>query len=423
MPNIQEWFSYLETLPSGLTITSLDHVKKVAQTLGVTKLPGKIVTVAGTNGKGSCVVFLEAIFVAAGYKVGAYISPHLLRYNERIRINGESIDDDILAAAFAVVKMAQGNTTLSYFEFGTLVALQIFKQMELDVLLLEVGLGGRLDAVNIIDADVAVISTISLDHTAQLGNTRDEIGREKSGIMRKFKPVVCGDLNPPRSIYTNVNKTKAILYNAQSDFTYKIEENKWKWEHANWQLEDLPIPKLPLQNAATALMVITLLLPDIPVDHTAIVNGLKHAFLSGRFQLMQQSPAVIVDVAHNMESAALFASNLKKQTVAGRTLAVLSMLKDKDIPATLKPFISLVDKWYVGQLSCTRAASAEQLRNNLKLCGAQKMFFQPNVAAAFNKAIAEAKEIDRIIVFGSFYTAGEVLKIYQIKHPCHSCLS
>ena len=415
MLNIQEWFSYLETLPSGLTITSLDHVKKVAQALGVTNFSGKIVTIAGTNGKGSCVVFLEAILVAAGYKVGAYISPHLLRYNERIRINGETIDDDILAAAFAVVKMAQGNTILSYFEFGTLVALQIFKQMELDVLLLEVGLGGRLDAVNIIDPDVAVISTISLDHTAQLGNTRDEIGREKSGIMRKFKPIVCGDPNPPRSISTSANNTKAILYNAQCDFTYKIEHTQWKWECGNWQLEELPIPKLPIQDAATALMVITLLLPDIPVDHTAIVSGLNNAFLLGRFQSLQQTPEVIADVAHNMESAGLLAANLKQHPVAGKTLAVLSMLKDKDIAATLKPLIPLIDKWYVGQLACSRAASAEQLRNNLKFCGAQKLSFNPNVITAFHKAIAEAKEIDRIIVFGSFYTVGEVLKFYQNK--------
>ena len=415
MPNMQEWLSYLDNLPSGLTITSLDHVKKVAQTLGITKFPGKVVTVAGTNGKGSCVVFLEAILAASGYRVGAYISPHLLRYNERIRINGEAIDDDILAAAFAVVKMAQGSTTLSYFEFGTLVALQIFKQMELDVLLLEVGLGGRLDAVNIIDADIAIISTISLDHTAQLGNTREEIGREKSGIMRKFKPIVCGDHNPPRSIYANANKTKAILYSAQRDFTYKIEPTQWKWECGTWQLENLPIPKLPIQDAATALMVITLLLPDLPVEYTAIVSGLSNAFLPGRFQRLQQSPEVIADVAHNMESGGLLAENLSQAPVAGRTLAVLSMLKDKDIAATLKPLMGFIDKWYVGQLTCVRAASAEQLRNNLKLGGAKKLSFYPSVAKAFNGAIAEAKETDRIIVFGSFYTVGEVLKLYQNK--------
>lgn len=415
MPNLQEWLSYLDNLPSGLTITNLDHVKKIAQALGVVKFPGKVIAVAGTNGKGSCVVFLEAILAAAGYRVGAYISPHLLRYNERIRINGEAIDDDILVAAFAVVKMAQGNITLSYFEFGTLVALQIFKQMELDVLLLEVGLGGRLDAVNIIDADIAVISTISLDHMAQLGNTREEIGREKSGIMRKFKPIVCGDRNPPRSIYTSANKTKAILYSAQRDFTYKIEPTQWKWEFSNWQLENLPIPKLPIQNAATALMVITLLLPDIPVDYAAIVNGLNNAFLAGRFQYLQQSPTVIADVAHNMESAELLAENLKQNPVTGRTLAVLSILKDKDIIATLKPLINLVDKWYVGQLALKRAASAEQLRNSLNSCGAKHLAFRPSVTAAFHEAIAEAKEIDRIIVFGSFYTVSEILKLYQKK--------
>lgn len=415
MSDMQKWLFYLDSLSPGLNITSLDHVKKIAQELGVTKFPSKVITVGGTNGKGSCVVFLEEILMAAGYKVGAYISPHLLRYHERIRINGEAVDDDILCAAFAVVQMAQGNTTLSYFEFGTLTALQIFKQMELDVLLLEVGLGGRLDAVNIIDADIAVISTISLDHTAQLGNTREEIGREKSGIMRKFRPIVCGDPSPPRSIYTSANKIKATLYCAKRDFVYKIESTKWDWEFGTWHLEELPIPKLPIPDAATALMVIALLLPDMPVDYGAIVSGLNNAFLLGRLQRLQQLPEVIADVAHNMESAEWLAANLKQNSIAGKTLAVLSMLKDKDIVATLKPLLNIVDKWHVGQLAMERAASLKQLRDGFHCCGESKVRFHLSIVEAFHEALAEAKEIDRIVVFGSFYTVSEILKLYQKK--------
>jgi len=409
--NLQEWFAYLDSLPSGLTVANLDHVKKVAHILGVTKFPSKIVTVAGTNGKGSCVIFLESILLAAGYKVGAYLSPHLLRYNERIRVNGEAVEDEFLRAAFTVVQVAQDNITLSYFEFSTLVALRIFKQMELDVLLLEVGLGGRLDAVNILDADIAVISTISFDHTMQLGDSREAIGAEKAGIMRKFKPIVCGDPRPPRSIYEQANKTKAMVYCVQRDFVYQIKGDSWRWEFGSWCLGDLPLPQLPIQDAATSLMVIALLLSDIPVDYAAIVQGIKTAFLPGRFQRLRQAPEVIVDVAHNPEAASLLADNLKKTVISGKTFGVCSMFKDKDIAGTIKPLVSTMDKWYIGQLSHVRAASQDQLRNGLHVCGVMNSVFCDDVATAFAQALAEAKENDRIVVFGSFYTVAEILKL------------
>jgi len=411
---MKEWLPYLNSLPSGLTITSLDHVKKIAHVLGVMKFPGKIVTIAGTNGKGSCVAFLEAILVAAGYKVGAYISPHLLRYNERIRINGDAIDDDLLRSACAAVKIAQSGMVLSYFEFGTLVALKIFKQMELDVLLLEVGLGGRLDAVNILDADIAIISTIALDHMLQLGNTREDIGREKSGIMRKFKPIICGDPKPPRSVYASANKTKAILYCVQQDFTYTIEQNSWKWDYGSWHLENLPLPHLPLPDAATALMAIALLSTDVPVDYHAIVTGLSKAFLFGRWQRLREKPEVIADVAHNAEATAFLADNLMRHPAAGKTLAVMSMFKDKDIVAALRPMIGIVDRWYIAALALPRAASVEQLRHHLSFCNVQKINSYENVVAAFGNALAEAQENDRIIVFGSFYTVAEVLRATSI---------
>lgn len=408
MMNLTEWLQYLETLPSGLNNNSLVNVKSIAQKLGLLSFSGKIITVGGTNGKGSCVVFLEAILLAAGYKTGAFISPHVLRYNERIRINGKDIGDATLCRVFARIDKARADAALSYFEFSTLAALAMFKKKKVDVLILEVGLGGRFDAVNILDADIAIITTISLDHTKILGNTREAIGREKAGIMRAFKPVICGDVAVPRSIYTATKQTKAILYSANKDFSYTKQNGCWCWHHAKTNIKNLPLPKLPIANAATALMAIKLLQDDLKIPKKAITIGSKKAFLSGRWQrTIVANKEIIFDVAHNPESAALLAQNLEGLASKERFLAVVSMLRDKDIIATLQPLTKIVDKWYFGVLTGARAASTKFLTRSLIKAGGSSFVVLPTVAKALQQAIAECGIKDRIVVFGSFHTVAE----------------
>jgi len=410
MMNLLAWLQYLETLPSGLTNSSLTAVKGIAQKLGLLSFPGKIITVGGTNGKGSCVIFLEAILLAAGYKTGAFISPHVLRYNERIRLNGKDIDDRTLCRVFAQIEKARADTNLSYFEFSTLAALAIFKKKKVDVLILEVGLGGRFDAVNILDADIAIITTISLDHTKILGNTREAIGREKAGIMRAFKPVICGDTDVPKSIYTAAKQTKAILYSAKQDFSYTKQNGYWNWRYAKTNIKNLPLPKLPIANAATALMAIKLLQKDLKIPKKAITIGLKKAFLPGRWQrIIVANKEIIFDVAHNPESTALLAQNLEGLASTGRILAVVSMLRDKNITATLEPLTKIVDKWYLGVLTGARAASVKLLTRSLVKAGGSDFVVLPTIAEGLQQAIAECRIKDRIVVFGSFHTVAEGL--------------
>ncbi|EKE01796.1 MAG: hypothetical protein ACD_21C00052G0014 [uncultured bacterium] len=408
--NLSAWLQYLEALPSGLNNKSIADVKNVAQKLGLLSFSGKIITVGGTNGKGSCVAFLEAILLVAGYKIGAYVSPHVLRYNERIRLNGKDIDDEVLCKVFAQIKDACAGAILSYFEFTTLAALAVFKKQDLDVLILEVGIGGRFDAVNIVDADIAVISTISLDHTKILGATREAIGYEKAGIMRPFKPVVCGDSNIPASVYTVAREVEAVLYSINKDFIYSELNGEWNWQSTENVIKKLPLPQLSIADAAVALMVVQLLQKDLKISKDAIVTGLKKAYLIGRWQrVMVANKEIMFDVAHNMESAALLARNLSKYPSQGRILAVMSMLGDKDIVATLQELTKIVDKWYVGVLADTRAASAELLRECLLKAGGNGYVLFPTVTKALQQAIAEYQGKDRIVVFGSFHTVAEGL--------------
>ena len=408
--DLADWLQYLETLLSGLNNKSLDRVKSIAKKLNLLKFTGKIITVAGTNGKGSCVIFLESILLAAGLKVGAYISPHLLRYNERIRLDGKDIDNEALCQAFAVVKQACADIVLSYFEFTTLVALLIFKKQNPDVLILEAGLGGRFDAVNILDNDISIITTISLDHMQILGNTKDVIGYEKSGIMRSLKPVICGE-NMPASVSIAADNVQAKLYCLNKDFNYAEKNGYWSWRTASEIIENLPLLRLPVNSAALAIMAIKLLSEDFKISSQAIIIGLKNAFLPGRLQrLIFNGKEIIFDVAHNHESASLLALNLNKNKSSGRVLAIVGMFGDKDIIGTLKPLVGIVDRWYFGVLDSPRAASTVHLVRCLQMAGSNNFVSLPTITVSLQQAIAECQEKDRIAVFGSFYAVAEGLR-------------
>jgi dihydrofolate synthase / folylpolyglutamate synthase len=414
--NLAAWLSRLENFPSGLHNNSLDTVKSIARKLDLLNFPGKIIIVGGTNGKGSCVVMLEAILHAAGYQTGAFISPHVLRYNERIRYNTEEIDDESICSAFSLINNNLAGNILSYFEFSTLAALAIFKKLKIDILILEVGLGGRYDAVNILDADIAIITTISLEHTKILGDTREAIGYEKAGIMRSNRPVICGDPNIPNSIYDFARNIGAKLYVVNKDFSYEPQDNSWDWQGKKC-LKKLPIPKLPMANAATALMAIELLRQDLKIAKKDIMVGLKQAFLLGRLQKVNiLHKEIIFDVAHNPESVALLAKNLKSY-IAGekRILAVVSMLKDKDIVSSLQEITPIIAKWYVGKIpgENIRAASNEELVACLLKAGGKNYIVLDNITIALQQAFAEYRIKDTIVVFGSFYAVAECLMIVK----------
>ena len=397
--DLTAWLQYLETLPSGLNNNSLVRVKKLAKRLGLLDFSGKIVVVGGSNGKSSCVVCLETILLAAGYTTGAYISPHVLHYNERIRLCGQNVASRTLCRIFAWIDRA--GVELSYFEFSTLAALAIFKEQKLDVLIFEVGLGGRCDAVNILDADIAIITTISLEHTQILGNTKAAIAQEKAGIIRPGKPIICGDANTPETIYLAAKQKNAILYVEGKDFFYTKQDGKWSWQIKDHVVKNLPLPKLPLASVAAALMAVHLL--HFKIARQALIAGLRKAVLLGRWQRVKVAgKEVIFDVAHNPESAALLAQNLS----AGRILAVMSMLGDKNIAATLQPLKDMVDKWYIGILANKRAATVAQLTGSLEGCN---FVVLPNITAALQQAIAECQRKDKIVVFGSFFTVADGL--------------
>jgi dihydrofolate synthase/folylpolyglutamate synthase len=406
--NLQQWLQYLESLNPHKIQLGLERVQAVAERLQVNQFSCPVITVTGTNGKGSTVAFLESILHAAGYRVGAYTSPHLFNFNERIRLLNTAIDNEKLCEAFAAVEHARNKTTLTYFEFTTLAAFILFKQADLDVLILEVGLGGRLDAVNIIDADIAVITAIGIDHVEWLGADRESIGYEKAGIFRANKFVVCGDVNPPQSVLEQAEKLCAKLFCKGRDFFYHKNKSDWDWQGSQTKLSHLPVPILDIENAATALMVLQLLQPGLPADFIATKTGIQNAFLPARFQQLDNC---IFDVAHNPQAAEWLANKLAQNPISGRTFAVVGMLADKDIPGTLRAMLPAIEEWHVADLIGPRAAKGELLAKALEQIGVMRYYNHPSIVQAYKTVQRLAGKQDRVVIFGSFYTIVEILKL------------
>jgi dihydrofolate synthase / folylpolyglutamate synthase len=411
---LDRWLAWQEGLHPQLIDLGLDRVAQVAQVMDVMRPASVVVTVGGTNGKGSCVALLAAILQAAGYRVGAYTSPHLLRYNERIRVCGADVTDSELCAAFQRVDDARGATSLTYFEFGTLAALDIFRRAALDVVILEVGLGGRLDAVNIVDADVALVASISLDHTQWLGHDREAIGFEKAGIFRAQRPAVCGDPNPPESIILRARALGAPLYCINRHFSVHADGQQWQWQGPTRRRDALPFPALravaQLDNAASVLMVLDLLRARLPVDQAAVRAGLEGVSLAARFQVWPGPVMRVLDVAHNEDSAKVLCATLSRQPCSGCTYAVVGMLADKDMAAVLRAMAPAVQAWYLGGLAVARGASGAQLAEALGASeGAAPSQVFATVAQAYAAACAAVRPGDRVVVFGSFHTVAEVL--------------
>ncbi|GAB4345183.1 MAG: bifunctional tetrahydrofolate synthase/dihydrofolate synthase [Gammaproteobacteria bacterium] len=411
---LDEWLAWLEAGSGSRIELGLERVAAVLQRLGWSQPGWPLITVAGTNGKGSSVAFLEAILEAAGYRVGTYTSPHLLRYNERIRVDATPVADEVICEAFARVDSAREGIELTYFEFGTLAAIDHFARLEPDVVILEVGLGGRLDACNVLDADVALVTRIGLDHQEWLGPDRNAIAREKAGIFRAGRPAVCGDPDPPATLFEEAERLGARLLVSGRDFRFRSTAPGWEWQSGLRRRTALPVPGLlgrhQVANAAAVLMVLELLADRLPVGQSAIRTGLMAASLPGRFQVVPGSPEVILDVAHNPQAAAVVAELLRQRPCKGRTHAVLAMLADKAVAEFVTRFDGVVDLWHLAGLSVPRGLDVDSLERRFGQSGQVPASRSAGVVEAFARAREAAGPDDRILVCGSFHTVAEMAR-------------
>ena len=416
MKTLSEWLVYCEQLHPQAIEMGLERVRQVAERMNLAfKVP--VITVAGTNGKGSTCAMLEAIYLQAGYKTGVYTSPHLVDFEERCRLHGESAKAEQFSNAFAVVDQARGEISLTYFEFSTLAILHMLASAELEVVILEVGLGGRLDAVNIVDTDCAIITSIDLDHTALLGNDRETIGFEKAGIMRAGKSVVLSDPVPPASILAHAKQLGADIWVMGQDFNFSGDPLQWSWAGRGRRYSGLAYPALrganQLLNASGVLAAIEIMRPQLPVTAQAIRNGLAMVALTGRFQIVPGEPVLVLDVAHNPHSVSALAANLDAMGFYPTTHAVFGAMADKDLFAMFQKILPLVDTWYFTDLPLPRASSGAQLAEFLAQMNPRKdvkASVHESPQKALDAAIDAAAPTDRILVFGSFYTVGGVLQ-------------
>jgi dihydrofolate synthase/folylpolyglutamate synthase len=411
---LAEWLDYIERIHPKSIQLGLERVAKVRDAMGRSS-PAVLLTVAGTNGKGSTCAMLESILLAAGYKVGLYTSPHLLRYNERVRLDGVPASDERLCAAFEAVERARRDVTLTYFEFGTLAAWEIFTSQRLDAVILEVGLGGRLDAVNAYDTDCALLTSVDFDHMDYLGDTRERIGYEKAGIFRAGKPAIVADRDPPRSVLDHAGAVGADIRLIGRDFGFLEQGEQGMYWGENVRRGGLALPALrgrsQLANAAAALAALDALRARLPVAMQDVRNGFAQVELPARFQVLPGRPTVVLDVAHNPQAAGVLADNLAGMGFHPATHAVFGMLKDKDIGGVCRALKDRFSTWFAADLAVPRGASADTLANALRAAGASgEVVCFKNPLEAYAAARKRSGENDRIVVFGSFHTVAEVMQ-------------
>ena len=418
---LDEWLDWQETLhPTGMDL-GLERCQWLKLRMGRETLPFPVITVAGTNGKGSSVAFLDAIFRAGGYRTGTYTSPHLVRYNERIRLSGEEVSDDAILRAFARIDDARGDTVVTYFEFATFAAIETFVDANVDIAILEVGIGGRLDAVNVFDPDVALITPIDIDHVKWLGPDRESAGYEKAGIMRAHRPVVVSDPEPPDSVQASAEALDAHRAQSGIDYHVQCQATHWELRGLGRDLMSLPYPTLfgafQTSNAAGAIVAAQYLHDRLPLDEATIANGIRSATVRGRFEVIPGCPRVILDIAHNPHAAGALARSLILNPCNGATHAVVAMLADKDHTQVIAPLLALVEHWHVAGLDGQRGSSGSTMGNLLrKLTSAEAVSVYDGVSAALVAALDVSAPEDQVLVFGSCHTVGEALTAGVLQH-------
>jgi dihydrofolate synthase/folylpolyglutamate synthase len=416
--SLEDWLAWLATLHPKQIDMSLGRVLGVLAALDISQPPYRVITVGGTNGKGSCVALLERIYLEAGYKVGAFTSPHLLRFNERIRFGGRDLEDEALIEVFEVMEAARGELTLSYFEASAVAAMLHYARAGAEVAVLEVGMGGRLDAVNAVDTDCALIVSIDLDHMEYLGPDRNAIGYEKAGIVRPGRPVVVADRDPPAGLLEEIAKRRGALSRIGVDFEVAAVDGGLEYRSGGAAPRRFPRPafgsRIQLENAAAVIRVVDAMAGLLPVSGVALAAGLSQARIRGRFDVAKVAGVEwVFDVAHNPAAARLFRAALAELVPVPRTVAVFGAMRDKDMKAVLEPFVSLVDAWHVGGIDSDRGASPETIAALLVDLGAPRVERHADIASAARAAQATAA--DRVLAYGSFYTVGpamEALRLY-----------
>ncbi|RUM80482.1 MAG: bifunctional folylpolyglutamate synthase/dihydrofolate synthase [Candidatus Thioglobus sp.] len=391
LKTLDEWLNWQENLHTQEIDLGLERIQKVYQKLFPDGVPFQVITVAGTNGKGSTIAFIDSIYQQSDFKVGAFTSPHLIKYNERFSVNGEMASDESICQAFDKIEALRGETSLTYFEFSTLAALVIFAHEKVDVVVLEVGLGGRLDSVNIVDPNVSIITNIAIDHTDYLGDTREAIGFEKAGIMRSDTPCICGDQNPPTSLQNHADNIGALLTFANHPYLGKISLQGEHQQH----------------NAALAIEAVNQLQPMLPIDKNQLSVGLEKANILARFQVkMVNNKTIVLDVAHNEAAIKILAETLKSKKVP--TLAIFSALKDKNIKLMINAIESCIDEWLIVPLSVNRAIKIQDLVEKFSL--SSKITTCKDMESAIHQAL-NTQQYQRVVIFGSFHTVADAMKI------------
>jgi dihydrofolate synthase/folylpolyglutamate synthase len=414
--SLNDWLSYLEQLHPSAIDMGLERSRVVLERLALGQVAPRVITVTGTNGKGSTCAFIAALLQAQGLKVGVYSSPHLLRYNERVQVNGVEASDEQLCAAFEAVQAARGEVSLTYFEMGTLAAFWLFQRAGLDAVVLEVGLGGRLDAVNLLDADIAVITSIGLDHSDWLGDTRESVAFEKAGIFRTGKPVVCGELEPPQPLLDHAAALGAPLVQRAQQFDLALAKDSWAWWGVDQQGQVLSLPALPrldlpMQNAAVALQVYALM--QLPWQPAVITQALLNTRVTGRLDRRTinwsgKALTLLLDVGHNPHAAEYLAQYLSQRGSHSARYAVFGLLADKDLPGVVTPLLPHVSDWAVATLPTARSRDGAELQAYLQACG-QRVSCHESLQAALETQCEQATAGDEILLFGSFYSVAEAL--------------
>ena len=412
--DLAAWLDFISVQHSKEIELGLERIRLVAERLKLRPFNCPLITVAGTNGKGSSVTALERIYTAAGYRTGCYTSPHLTTFNERIRLQRDFATDDMICEAFNRINTVRDEIPLTYFEFSTLAAFIIFQKFEPDVVLLEVGLGGRLDATNLYSADIALITSIGIDHADWLGSDRETIAVEKAGIIHPGKSVVIADPDPPESLLKIAHDKAGAVIQLNKDFHYDTMKSAWNWQWNKKMLQAMPLPGLhgraQLNNIAGVIMCVTALQGDLPIDDKTLHETLPELALAGRFQVVEGTPLLVLDVAHNPDSTALLAENLREQDCAGETCAVVAMLKDKDIATSLSNIRTEIDRWYVAGLTVARGENANNIREIIQKIDPGKSVHEfTTVEEAWQQAVNQSSSTDRVVVFGSFHTVGAII--------------